>query len=303
MKLPVDTVVGVDEHDITRQMWYFSHHDEDHALFYVFYGQATSLVSKGVHDVFTNIVVMENDTMAHDGSDCPVSSDIIVRITRRNGEQLKGTCDKLEGWFWTPDEISDNDIIAFKILGDVYSQPYLDTNHDLSAKPPARKIEETPQESLALEETPLPKKTLPYHNTKYDKVMIYTAWMWARESSCKRLQVGAVLAVEGRIIMCGYNGTVSGTDNCCEEDPNVPPDQTTTKAGILHAEKNVILFCAKKGISLEGATLYVTHSPCQFCAADIAQSGIVRVVYDQFYRDEMGIKELQRYGVEVYQFV
>ena len=138
---------------------------------------------------------------------------------------------------------------------------------------------------------------------KYDAVMIDTAKIWAKQSKCNRLKVGAVLALEGRVIMCGYNGTVTGTDNCCEEPSHEGSEFLVTKASVLHAEKNVILFCAKKGISVEGATLYVTHNPCSQCAADLAQSGIKRVVFAEFYRDRKGIEDLTYYGIEVVQYL
>ena len=161
---------------------------------------------------------------------------------------------------------------------------------------------------------------------KYDKVMMETALIWAEESYCERAQVGAVLASGGRIISNGYNGTVSGADNCCEEevlrcydcDARFDEDNfnghyqcphcnnrvgkgTKTKNNVVHAEANAILFAAKNGIETEGATMYVTLAPCIECAKMIKQSGIIRVVYDSDYRKSAGVEFLIRNNVEIQQ--
>lgn len=131
--------------------------------------------------------------------------------------------------------------------------------------------------------------------SKYDRVLMQVAQEWAKESHCKRLKVGAVLAIGGRSIMSGYNGMPQGCDNSCETPEN------TTKRNVVHAEMNAILFCARNGVATEGATLYVAHSTCQECAAAIYHAGIVRVVYAEEFRDMSGIMELRSYGVEVNQ--
>lgn len=130
---------------------------------------------------------------------------------------------------------------------------------------------------------------------KYHEAMIKTAHIWSQLSSCNRLKVGAVLAKNNRIIGVGYNGTISGMSNDCEDE------QGKTRDNVIHAEKNVLLFCAKEGISVDGASLYVTHSPCLNCSSSIAQSGIKNVFYMIDYKCDRGIKQLVKFGVDVFQ--
>ena len=118
------------------------------------------------------------------------------------------------------------------------------------------------------------------------------AEIWAKNSYCKRRQVGALLVKDNMIISDGYNGTPSGFENICEENG-------VTKPYVLHAEANAISKVAKSGNSSEGATLYVTASPCIECAKLIIQSGIKRVVYKDEYRLTDGVDLLVRAGVEV----
>ncbi len=119
------------------------------------------------------------------------------------------------------------------------------------------------------------------------------AQIWAKNSYCKRRQVGALLVKERMIISDGYNGTPSGFENECEDDNNC------TKPYVLHAEANAITKVAKSGNSSDGATLYVTSSPCVECAKLIIQAGIKRVVYCDEYRNTDGIELLQRAGIPV----
>ena len=118
------------------------------------------------------------------------------------------------------------------------------------------------------------------------------ASLWAQTSYCKRRQVGALLVKDRMIISDGYNGTPSGFENICEEDG-------VTKPYVRHAEANAITKVAKSGNSSEGATLFVTASPCLECAKLIIQSGIKRVVYRDEYRITDGIDLLRRAGIEV----
>ena len=119
------------------------------------------------------------------------------------------------------------------------------------------------------------------------------AEVWAQNSYCKRRKVGALLVKDRTIISDGYNGTPSGFENICEDENGV------TKPYVLHAEANAITKVAKSGNSSEGATLFVTASPCAECAKLIIQSGIRRVVYRDEYRLTDGIDLLRRAGVEV----
>ncbi|MBR4735370.1 MAG: dCMP deaminase family protein [Bacteroidales bacterium] len=131
--------------------------------------------------------------------------------------------------------------------------------------------------------------------TKFDLSYLQMAEVWAQNSYCKRRKVGALLVKDRTIISDGYNGTPSGFENICEDENGV------TKPYVLHAEANAITKVAKSGNSSEGATLYVTASPCAECAKLIIQSGISRVVYRDAYRLTDGIDLLKRAGVTVEQ--
>ncbi len=128
---------------------------------------------------------------------------------------------------------------------------------------------------------------------KFDPRYIEMAAIWAKNSYCKRRQVGALIVKDRMIISDGYNGTPSGFENVCEDENGV------TKPYVLHAEANAISKVAKSGNSSAGATLYVTASPCLECSKLIIQSGIRRVVYRDEYRLTDGIDLLRRAGVEV----
>ena len=129
--------------------------------------------------------------------------------------------------------------------------------------------------------------------SKFDDKYMQMASLWATNSYCKRRQVGALLVKDRMIISDGYNGTPSGFENVCEDENGV------TKPYVLHAEANAISKVAKSGNSADGATLYVTASPCMECAKLIIQSGIRRVVYRDEYRLTDGIDLLRRAGIEV----
>ena len=128
---------------------------------------------------------------------------------------------------------------------------------------------------------------------KFDERYIEMAGVWAKTSYCKRRQVGALLVKDRMIISDGYNGTPSGFENQCEDENGV------TKPYVLHAEANAITKVAKSGNSSEGATLYVTASPCIECSKLIIQAGIKRVVYRDEYRLTDGIDLLRKAGVIV----
>jgi len=126
-----------------------------------------------------------------------------------------------------------------------------------------------------------------------DKRYLKMASIWAQNSYCKRRQVGALLVKNKMIISDGYNGTPSGFENVCEDENN------KTKPYVLHAEANAITKVAKSGNSSEGATLYVTTSPCLECSKLIIQAGIKRVVFSVSYRIDDGINLLKRANIEV----
>ena len=128
---------------------------------------------------------------------------------------------------------------------------------------------------------------------KYDVAYLKMALEWAKLSYCKRKQVGAIIVKDRTIISDGYNGTPSGFENCCEDENN------QTKWYVLHAEANAILKISRSTQSCEGATLYLTLSPCKECSKLIFQSGIKRVVYIQDYSDNEGLAFLKDAGVEI----
>lgn len=128
---------------------------------------------------------------------------------------------------------------------------------------------------------------------KFDASYMEMAAVWAKNSYCRRRKVGALIVKDRMIISDGYNGTPSGFENICEDENGV------TKPYVLHAEANAITKVAKSGNSSEGATLYVTASPCIECAKLIIQSGIKRLVYRDEYRLTDGVDLLRRAGITV----
>ena len=129
--------------------------------------------------------------------------------------------------------------------------------------------------------------------SKLDVRYLRMARIWAENSYCKRRQVGALVVKDKMIISDGYNGTPSGFENVCEDDDNV------TKPYVLHAEANAITKLARSNNTSDGATIYITASPCIECAKLIIQAGIKRVVYGEKYRLTDGIELLERAGIEV----
>ncbi len=126
---------------------------------------------------------------------------------------------------------------------------------------------------------------------KYDKAYLRIAREWSQLSYCKRKQVGAIIVRDRMIISDGYNGTPSGFENNCEDADGL------THWYVLHAEANAILKVAGSTQSAEGATLYITMSPCRECSKLIHQAGITRVVYQEAYKDNSGIAFLEKAGV------
>jgi len=139
------------------------------------------------------------------------------------------------------------------------------------------------------------KEPNPYgeRQSQFDRRYIEMAQVWAKNSYCIRRQVGALI-VKGRMIISdGFNGTPSGFENICEDE------EGKTKPYVLHAEANAITKVAKSNNSSEGATLYVTSSPCLECSKLIIQAGIRRVVYYDEYRISDGLELLKRSGIEI----
>lgn len=128
---------------------------------------------------------------------------------------------------------------------------------------------------------------------KYDAAYLRMAAEWSKLSYCQRRQVGALIVKGRSIISDGFNGTPSGFENFCEDEEGY------TKWYVLHAEANAILKVASTTQSCEGATLYLTMSPCRECSKLIHQAGIRRVVYANEYKDLSGVDFLRKAGVEV----
>jgi len=137
---------------------------------------------------------------------------------------------------------------------------------------------------------------------KWVSAFMDTAERFAQLSSAVRLQVGAVVVKDNRIISIGYNGMPSGWTNECEEVVEIHEDGgvvTKTKDEVIHAEANAISKLAKSGDSGDKATMFITHAPCVHCAKLIYGAGISNIYYRNFYRDDAGIDFLNKCNIEV----
>lgn len=132
--------------------------------------------------------------------------------------------------------------------------------------------------------------------TSIDKSNMQIALELSKRSKAIRAKVGCLLVTSDQIMIGAYNGTPSGWDNCCEDDID---NKLVTKSSVIHSELNAILHAARQGVSVKGATLYVTLSPCLSCSAMISQVGIKRVVYLNEYRDTTGVDVLREHDVVV----
>ncbi len=142
-----------------------------------------------------------------------------------------------------------------------------------------------------VEQSPITKQSL------LDSRYLRMAQIWAENSYCIRRQVGALIVKDKMIISDGYNGTPVGFENVCEDDAD------HTKPYVLHAEANAITKVAQSNNSSQGATLYVTTSPCIECSKLIIQAGIRRVVFGEYYRITDGVELLKRAGIECVQMI
>lgn len=130
---------------------------------------------------------------------------------------------------------------------------------------------------------------------KYDKAYLRIAREWGKLSHCQRKKVGALIVKDRMIISDGYNGTPTGFENPCEDEEGY------TKWYVLHAEANAISKVASSTQSCQGATLYITLSPCKECSKLIHQTGITRIVYTDDYKDNSGLQFLAKAGVKIEQ--
>jgi len=135
-----------------------------------------------------------------------------------------------------------------------------------------------------------------------DETYLKMAETWSGLSKARRKKVGCLIVKDGAIISDGYNGMPSGFDNNCEdEDPKSFDGELITRPEVLHAESNAITKLAKSTQSSDGATMYITISPCVECSKLIIQSGIKRVVYEYWYKNNDGIKLLKQANIKVNQ--
>ena len=130
---------------------------------------------------------------------------------------------------------------------------------------------------------------------KYYQAYLRMAQEWAKLSHCHRKKVGALIVKDRMIISDGFNGTPTGFENPCEDEENY------TKWYVLHAEANAILKVAGSPASAQGATLYLTLSPCKECSKLVHQAGIRRLVYINKYKDDSGLRFLEKAGVQTQQ--
>jgi len=129
-----------------------------------------------------------------------------------------------------------------------------------------------------------------------NEALMSTAIIWAQLSYCKRSKVGAVLSRDGRIVAAGFNGTLPGAANECEDENG------DSKITVLHAEANAMAHCLQNGIKTKGTVLHITLSPCLVCAKQLIYAGITEVYYMEAYRITDGIDLLKEHGVIVRQF-
>lgn len=147
-------------------------------------------------------------------------------------------------------------------------------------------------------------------SAKWDKRFMEVAELVATWSSCyqENRQIGAVIAMDKRILTTGYNGASSGVTSCKERgvclrrELNIPSGTRHEMCYATHAEQNAIIQAARMGLSVNGATLYCTHQPCVICAKMIINSGIKRIVYREGYPDEFSLKLLSEAGVQIEKF-
>ena len=139
---------------------------------------------------------------------------------------------------------------------------------------------------------------------KMIRAYMQTAKTFAECSTARRLHVGAIVVKDDRIISIGYNGTPSGWDNNCEDEikwPNGEIRFLETKPEVLHAERNALDKLAKEDGGGNGASMFITHSPCLECSKSIYGAGIIKVYYGEAYRSTDGLNFLRKCGVQIHQ--
>lgn len=132
-----------------------------------------------------------------------------------------------------------------------------------------------------------------------DETLLEVARVMSLRSTCSRAAVGAVIAVNGRICASGFNGAPHGMAHCVHPDNERSATSADACRTAVHAEANAIVFAARHGVSIDGATMYTTHTPCVSCSLLILNSGITRVICAVRYRDATGVRLLREVGVVV----
>lgn len=176
-----------------------------------------------------------------------------------------------------------------------------------------------------------PDDLMPNNNgyvfTKHDHAIIKMCYTLAEMSTCNRAKMGAIIALDEATFVTGYNGTLKGFPNNCDDVShvcdvcNIAVDSNLYKVGekhcktgyvtirpksnlsVIHAETNAILRAAKLGIAIQGKTMYMTTSPCVTCANNIVQAGITRIVYAEEHDDLRGLDILKQAGVEIIKYI
>ena len=133
-----------------------------------------------------------------------------------------------------------------------------------------------------------------------DGLYMNIALGYARLSKAKRKQVGACLVTKNQVVLGGFNGSASGTDNTCEDLIN---GELVTRKNVIHSELNCVLKAAKEGVSCIDSTIYVSLSPCEHCSAMLINAGVKRVVYLEEYRELFGVELLRSAGVAVEKYL
>ena len=130
----------------------------------------------------------------------------------------------------------------------------------------------------------------------WDVYFMRIAQVVSSRSTCPRKFVGAVIVRDRTILSTGYNGSIRGMPHCSEEGHMMENDHCVAT---IHAEANAIIQAAKNGVMIDGGAVYVTASPCWNCFKQLANAGIVRIVYGEFYRDDRIFEIAHQIGIEL----
>ena len=134
------------------------------------------------------------------------------------------------------------------------------------------------------------------HRASWDEYFMRIAVDVATRATCDRKHVGAVIVRDKSILATGYNGSIRGLSHC-DDDGHLMEDGHCVRT--IHAEANAIVQAARNGVRIEGATIYVTASPCWGCFRLIANAGLTRIVFGEFYRDERIFRFATELGIEL----